>query len=138
MKTPLKRSNSEQWKLWVTRGDRWVATVVQEVGRRHFLKLTNVSNHTLILHEDTKIGVWLMKKQVPRAQVFVSLGSRRYAEWLNLAYEATTDQVDHAEDLLDEDEGPLVETPQYKTPSYILQRLKRGSPVNKHLVLTHV
>ena len=129
VEVPLKRSTLERWKLWVTRGDRWVATVAQGVGRRHFLNVTNVSPHALILHENTKVGMWLTKDQVPRAQGFVSLGSRRYAEWLNLAYESTTDRVDHTEDLPEEEEGPLVETPQYKTTYYILQRQKGLIPV---------
>ena len=124
--------------MWVTRGDRWVATVAQEVGRRHILKITNVSDHTLVLHEDTKIGMWLMKNQVPRAQRFFSLGSRRYAEWLNVAYEATTDQVDDAEDLRKEDEGPLVETPQYETPILYSAATKGSSPNNDYLAITHV
>ena len=129
VEVPLKRSTSEQWKLWVTRGDRWVTTVTRGVGRRQFLKVTNVSPHALIMHDDTKIGMWLTKDQVPRAQGFVSVGSRRYSEWLNLAYEATTDQVDQEEDLTEEDEGPLVEKPQYETPSRILQRPKVPAPV---------
>ncbi|CAI5746408.1 unnamed protein product [Peronospora destructor] len=115
--------------MWVTRGGRWVTTMIQGVGRRQFVKVTNVSFHTLILHDDTKGGMWLTKDQVPRAQGFVSVGSRRYAEWLNLAYEATTDQVDHQVDPTEEDDGPLVEVPQYTTPSRILQRPRVPVPI---------
>ena len=64
------------------------------IGRCQLLKVTNFSPHTLKFHDDTKIGNWQKKDQVPRAQCFVLVGSQRYAEWLNLAYEATTDQVD--------------------------------------------
>ena len=85
------------------------------------LKVTNVSPHTLILHDDTKIDMWLTKDQVPRAQGFVSVGSRRYAEWLNLAYEATTNQVDPQVDLEEEEDTPMVEIPQYTILSCILQ-----------------
>ena len=46
-----------------------------------------------------------------------------YAEWLKLAYETTTDQVDPQVDLEEEDEKLMVETPQYKIPSRISQRL---------------
>ena len=60
--------------------------------------------------------MWLKKDKVPRAQGFVWVCSRRYAEWLNLAYDTTTDQVDPQVDLKEEDEAPLVDTPQYKTP----------------------
>ena len=57
------------------------------------------------------------------------MGSQRYSEGLNLAYEATTDQVDHQEDLTEEDEESLVEIPQYETPSRILQRPSVPVPV---------
>ncbi|CAI5701135.1 unnamed protein product [Peronospora effusa] len=106
---PLKRSTSEQWKLWVTRGERWVTTMIQGIGRRPILKITNVIPRPLTLHEDTKVGMWLTRDQVPITPGFVSVGSRRYAEWLNLAYEATTDQVDHQVYPTEEEEGPLVE-----------------------------
>ena len=36
-------------------------------------------SHTLMLHDDTKVGMWLTKDQVLGAQGFVSVGSRRYA-----------------------------------------------------------
>ena len=89
------------------------------IGSRQLLKVNNFSPHTLTLHDDTKMGMWLTKDKVPRAQGFVSVGSRRYAEWLNLAYEAITDQVDPQVDIEEGDEAPLVETLQYKTPSRI-------------------
>ena len=131
---PLKRSTSEQWKLWVTRGERWVTTLIEGIGRRQILKITNVSPRPLTLHEDTKIGMWLTKDQVPRTPGFVSVGSRRYSEWLNLAYESTTDQVDHHVDPTEEEEGPLVEKPEYKTPSHILQRPAAPAPM---MTMTH-
>ena len=129
MEVPVRRSTSDRWKLWITRGERWVTTMTRGVGQRQLLKVTNISTHTLILHDDTKIGMWLSKDQIPRAQGFVSVGSRRYAEWLTLAYEATTDQVDAQVDLMEEYKGPLLETSQYKTLSSILKRPKRPAPV---------
>ncbi|CAI5707733.1 unnamed protein product [Peronospora farinosa] len=68
-------------------------------------------------------------EQVPRTPGFVSVGSRRYAEWLNLTYESTTDQVDHQADPTEEEEGPIVERPEYKTPSHILQRPAAPTPM---------
>ena len=113
---PLKQVASDLWKLWITRGDRWVTTVVQGRGQHRWVRVTNVSDKNLILHEDTKLGIWLTKDRVPRAQVFVSVGSRRYAEWQNLAYQATTDEEDPRPTQENEYEGPLVERPQYKSP----------------------
>ncbi|CAH0475209.1 unnamed protein product [Peronospora belbahrii] len=75
------------------------------------------------------IDLRLTKYQVPRAQSFVSVGSRRYLEWYNLVYESTTDQVDYHEDMTEKDEGPLVEVLRYSTPSRILQRPRILVPV---------
>jgi hypothetical protein len=93
------------------------------------LKVTNVSTQMLRLHEDTRIGMLLAKDQIPRTLGYVTAGSRRYAEWWNLAYEATTDQVDRQVDLMEEDEGPLVDKPQYETPVHIMQRPREATPV---------
>ena len=68
--------------------------MVRGHNHRHYLRVTNVSDRDLVLHDDTKLGIWLAKDRVPRAQGFVSVGSRRYAEWQNLAYQATTDEED--------------------------------------------
>ena len=65
--------------------------MVQGYGQRRFLRVSNVSDN-LILHDVTKLGIWLAKDRVSRAQGFVSVGSRTYSEWQNLAYEATTDE----------------------------------------------
>ena len=129
VEVPLKRPTSEQSVLWVTRGERWVTTVNRGVGRHQFLKVTNVSPQTLRLHEDTRIGMMMAKDQIPRPLGFVTAGSRRHAEWWNLAYEATTDQDDLQGDLTEVDEGPLVDKPQYETPIHILQRPREATPV---------
>ena len=129
VEVPLRRSTSEQSKLWVTRGERWVTTLIRGVGNRQILKVTNVSAGILRLHEDTRIGMWLTKDQIPRTEGFVSIGSRRYSEWWNLAYEATTDRVDHQVNPAEEYEGPLVDKPQYETPSHVLRRPGKDVPV---------
>ncbi|POM58067.1 Hypothetical protein PHPALM_37338 [Phytophthora palmivora] len=43
-------------KLWVTRGDRWVPTVVKGLGKGRYLQITNVSNKVIILQEDVRSG----------------------------------------------------------------------------------
>ena len=105
-----------------TRGDRWVTTVVQGAGRQHFLRVTNVSDKDLILHEDTRIGIWLPKDQVPRTQGFVSVGRRRYSEWQNLAYQATTDEEDPVSNLSEEYQGPMVDRSQHTVPKKLMLR----------------
>ena len=107
--------------------------MTQGIERRKLLKVTNVRPHTLTLHDDTKIGMWLTKDHVPRAQGYVSVGSRRYAEWLNLAYEATTDQFDPQVALEEGDERSLVETPRYEIPLHIWQ--SSNTPVSIMKVL---
>ncbi|GMF48428.1 unnamed protein product [Phytophthora fragariaefolia] len=112
---------SDRQKLWVTRGDRWVPTYVVDPGRPCSLRLTNVSERKLILHEDTKIAMWLAGDRVPRLPGYVSVGSRRYAGWQNLAYQATTDE-NSVTPRQEEVQGPAVERPLYPTPTSILRR----------------
>ncbi|POM63372.1 Hypothetical protein PHPALM_21243, partial [Phytophthora palmivora] len=68
---------SDHEKFWVTRGDRWVPTVVKGLGRRRFLQITNVSDKAIILQEDVRVGIWLAGDHIPRMPGFVSVGSRR-------------------------------------------------------------
>jgi len=84
-------------KLWVTRGERWVPSVIAGLGKKHYLKVTNISDRRLVLHDDTLVGMWLEGDQVPQIPGFVSVGSRRYAEWQNLALQATTEESSDAE-----------------------------------------
>ncbi|POM65064.1 Hypothetical protein PHPALM_19297 [Phytophthora palmivora] len=65
--------------------------------------------------------MWLSGDRIPRIPGYVSIGSRRYAEWQNLAYQATTDEISE----VDTDEQiiePAVERPEYVTPTAILPR----------------
>ncbi|OWZ03645.1 LOW QUALITY PROTEIN: hypothetical protein PHMEG_00024583 [Phytophthora megakarya] len=115
------RSLSDKQKLWVTRGDRWVPTVVRGLGRTQYLRITNVSNQPITLQRDTRIGIWLAGDHVPRTPGYVSVGSRRYAEWQNLAFQATADETPI------EDSGEVVieppdDSPQYNAPTEILKK----------------
>ncbi|POM58112.1 Hypothetical protein PHPALM_37289 [Phytophthora palmivora] len=58
----LRGQTSNQYKLWVTRGDRWVPTITVGPGKTRYLQVTNIR-------------------------------SRRYAEWQNLACQATTNEI---------------------------------------------
>ena len=59
--------------------------------------------------------------KVPRQMGYISVGSRRYTKWQNLAYQSTTDMISD-EDLVDEDTSPLVEKPEYAIPTKLLTR----------------
>ncbi|OWY99701.1 hypothetical protein PHMEG_00029260 [Phytophthora megakarya] len=110
-------------KLWVTRGDSWVPTISDGPGRTKYISITNIGEEVLILHQDQRIGIWLTGDQVPPISGFISLGSRRYMEWQNLALEATTDT--QSEDIeVKIPQVPAVGRPEYKTSCAILQRPK--------------
>ncbi|OWY90776.1 hypothetical protein PHMEG_00040944 [Phytophthora megakarya] len=120
---PLRLRSSIHDKLRVTRGDQWVPTISSGPGRTKYISITNIGDEVLILHQDQRIGIWLAGDHVPRIPGFISIGSRRYMEWQNLALEATTDIRS------EETEGknplvPEVERPEYDTPRTILQRPK--------------
>ncbi|OWY98607.1 hypothetical protein PHMEG_00030587 [Phytophthora megakarya] len=86
------RSVSDKQKLWVTRGEQWVPTAVKGLGNTQYLRITNVSERPVTLQRDTRVGIWLAGDHVPRMPGFVSIGSRGYAEWQNLALQAATEQ----------------------------------------------
>ncbi|POM75587.1 Hypothetical protein PHPALM_7296 [Phytophthora palmivora] len=95
----LRGQTSNRYKLWVTWGDRWVPTITVGPGRTRYLQVINISNRALTLHE----------------------GSRRYAEWQNLAYQATTDEISEV-DINEQVAKPAVERPEYVTPTANLPR----------------
>ncbi|OWZ03709.1 hypothetical protein PHMEG_00024509 [Phytophthora megakarya] len=113
-------------KLWITRGDRWVPTISDGPGRTKYISTTNIGDEVLILHQDQRIGVWLAGDHVPRIPGFISIGSRCYMEWQNVALEAKTDT--RSKDMeIKITLAPAVERPEYKTPRAILQRPKTTS-----------
>ncbi|POM64368.1 Hypothetical protein PHPALM_20106 [Phytophthora palmivora] len=71
---------SDHEKFWVTRGDCWVPAVVKGLGKRRYLQTTNISDKTITLQEDVRVGIWLAGDHIPRMPGFVSVGSRRYME----------------------------------------------------------
>ncbi|ETI53999.1 hypothetical protein F443_03141 [Phytophthora nicotianae P1569] len=96
--------------------------LVKGAGWRRHLQLTNISDRTRCLPAHTQVGMWLSGDRVPRRQGFVTVGSRRYAEWQNLVLQATTDAVSEEEALIVEPAGPMVDHPQYDPPKIILKR----------------
>ncbi|POM62666.1 reverse transcriptase [Phytophthora palmivora] len=117
----LRGQTSNQYKLWVTMGDRWVPTITVGPGKTRYLQVTNVSDRALTLHEGSRVAMWLSGDRIPRIPGYVSVGSRRYAEWQNLAYQATTDEISEA-GTNEQITEPMVERPEYVTPTAILPR----------------
>ncbi|POM72983.1 Hypothetical protein PHPALM_10217 [Phytophthora palmivora] len=81
----------------------------------------NISDRALTLHEGSKVAMWLSGDRIPRIPGYVSVGSRRYAEWQNLAYQATTDEISEV-DINEQVAEPAVECPKYVIPTAILPR----------------
>ncbi|ETN01932.1 hypothetical protein PPTG_16995 [Phytophthora nicotianae INRA-310] len=52
---PLRFKPSE--KLWLTRGEHWIPTVVKGAGWRRYLQLTNISDRTRCLPAHTQVGM---------------------------------------------------------------------------------
>ncbi|POM70504.1 LOW QUALITY PROTEIN: Hypothetical protein PHPALM_13041, partial [Phytophthora palmivora] len=121
VEVPIYPRRSDRQKLWITRGERWVPTLIKGLGRRSYLRITNLSDQPLTLFDDTWIGIWLSGDHIPRQAGFVSIGSRRYKEWQSLAFEATTDRPEDA-GVDDVTLGPMVERPRYDRPTQILTR----------------
>ncbi|EGZ04455.1 hypothetical protein PHYSODRAFT_343257 [Phytophthora sojae] len=119
---PMRLRGSEHDKLWVTRGDRWVPTVIKGPGKVRYLQITNIGEKELVLRQSLQVGMWLAGDRVPRIQGYVSIGSRRYMEWQNLALQATTDAGSTEAEPPEAPPGPMVERPEYPTPRAILQR----------------
>ncbi|POM65515.1 Hypothetical protein PHPALM_18754 [Phytophthora palmivora] len=102
----LRSQTSNQYKLWVTRGDRWVPTITIGPGKTRYLQVTNVSDRALTLHEGSRVAMWLSGDRIPRIPGYVS---------------TTTDEISE----VDTDEQitePAVERPEYVTPTVILPR----------------
>ncbi|OWZ10688.1 hypothetical protein PHMEG_00016422 [Phytophthora megakarya] len=111
----LRLRSSIHDKLWVTRGDQRVTTISGGPCRTRYISMTNIGDEVLILHQDQRIGIWLAGDHVPGIPGFISTGSRRYMEWLNLPLETTTDA--RSEDMgIKIPHTPAVERSEYKTP----------------------
>ncbi|OWZ00563.1 hypothetical protein PHMEG_00028213, partial [Phytophthora megakarya] len=115
----IRRSASDRQKLWVTCGEEWAPTAVKRLGSTQYLRITNVSERSVTLPRETRVGIWLTGDHVPRMPGFVSIGSRRYAEWQNLALQATTYQQ-AVDEVVGTATEPMVDRPQYEPPTKIL------------------
>ncbi|KAK1941563.1 hypothetical protein P3T76_007429 [Phytophthora citrophthora] len=63
--TALKVKLSATEKLWVTRGDQWVPTVIEGLGRTRYMKITNLAERTLRLDHRLHVGMVLDQEKVP-------------------------------------------------------------------------
>ncbi|KAJ0411926.1 hypothetical protein ATCC90586_009883 [Pythium insidiosum] len=116
--------------LWVARGDNWVTTAV--LGDNNLptaCKVTNVSRYPTAVPTQTIVGLWLAPLAAPQRPRFVSLGSKRYAEWKTLVYEAEPEpeleaRRQAAAEAYLASQPPVVSRPAYPQPKAILKREK--------------
>ncbi|OWZ20245.1 reverse transcriptase [Phytophthora megakarya] len=105
----IKLSATE--KLWVTRGERWVPTVMEGPGQIRYLVISNIGEEILWLDHRLDVGMILDQDKVPRSPGFVSVGSRRYRECQNLALESTVDARSEPPQLIEDPAEPAVQRP---------------------------
>ncbi|OWZ11335.1 hypothetical protein PHMEG_00015656 [Phytophthora megakarya] len=145
----IKLSATE--KLLVTRGERWVPTVTEGPGRIRYLVISNIGEEILRLDHRLDVGMILVgmildQDNVPRSSGFVSVGSRRYREWQNLALESTVDTRSETPELVEDPAEPAIRhSPGVPGPclSRYCERSSRTwgrprleAPISRHLVLT--
>ena len=77
----------------------------------------------------------MVADMMPRSQVYVSVGSRRYNEWQTFALEASTDREEISPEAY---EGPVVDQQSYSTPRKNLKKAKtyRQKKRRKNTLLT--
>ncbi|OWY95222.1 LOW QUALITY PROTEIN: hypothetical protein PHMEG_00034832 [Phytophthora megakarya] len=114
----IRRSASDRQKVWVTRGEQWVPTAVKGLGSTQYLRITNVSERSATLQRGTRVYL-AGRNHVPQMPGFGSIGSRRYAEWQNLALQDTTEQQ-AVNEVVGTATEPIVDRPQYEPPTKIL------------------
>ncbi|OWZ00571.1 Eukaryotic/viral aspartic protease [Phytophthora megakarya] len=92
---------------------------------------SNIGEKSTVLDAHTTIGWWTPIDAVPRAFGFVQPGSRKYDEWQNLAYGATSDVNDEA--IFQETSGSMTERRFYSDPQAIMGRSEKpGNPQGEH------
>ncbi|OWZ01621.1 LOW QUALITY PROTEIN: reverse transcriptase [Phytophthora megakarya] len=96
--------------------------VTEGPGRIRYLVISNIREEILRLDHRLDVGMILDQDKVPRSPGFVSVGSRRYREWQNLALESTVDIRSEPTALTEDPAEPAVQRPTYPTPRLILRR----------------
>ncbi|OWY98545.1 hypothetical protein PHMEG_00030667 [Phytophthora megakarya] len=112
----IKLSATE--KLWVTRGERWIPTVTEGLGRIRYLVISNIGDRILRLNHRLDVGMILGQDKVPRSPGFVSVGSRRYREWQNLALESTVDTRTDSPEPIEDLAEPAVPSHDHRIPRH--------------------
>jgi hypothetical protein len=74
--------------LWVSRGKRWVPTVVYtKTGEPKYIRITNISDVAQSVKRHEPVGELVHEDHVPLKLGYVRTNSCRYQEWQTLAFE---------------------------------------------------
>ncbi|EGZ07879.1 hypothetical protein PHYSODRAFT_339778 [Phytophthora sojae] len=115
------RSSRDAPRLWVTRSKTWVTTMFKtKIERQTYLRVTNVTDETIMLDAGTNVGWWTPSDLFPPAPRFVLATNRQYQDWQNLAYEVTCDEDETWRD--DELVWPMYGWPTYEDLEFDARR----------------
>ncbi|KAG3105923.1 hypothetical protein PI125_g13342 [Phytophthora idaei] len=64
------RARAAGEKLWATRGDKWVPTLIHGPGVTRYLQNLNIGDRTINLTRSTDVGMWLPADRVPHDCAF--------------------------------------------------------------------
>ncbi|OWZ16416.1 reverse transcriptase [Phytophthora megakarya] len=84
--------------------------------------ISNIGEEILQLDHRLDVGMILDQAKVPRSPGFLSVGSRRYREWQNLALASTVDTRSEPPEHMKGPAEPEDQRPTYPTPRSILRR----------------
>lgn len=84
--------------LWVSRGKRWVPTVVYtKTGEPKYIRITNISDVAQAIKRHEPVGQLVHEDHVPLKLGYVRTNSCRYQEWQTLAFEGKYSRRQEAE-----------------------------------------
>ncbi|OWY98622.1 hypothetical protein PHMEG_00030570 [Phytophthora megakarya] len=86
-----KRLYGEKVRSVILERNLRIRVVTEGPGRIRYLVISNIGEEILRLDHRLNVGMILDQDKVPRSPGFVSVGSRRYREWQNLALVSTVD-----------------------------------------------
>ncbi|OWZ15513.1 hypothetical protein PHMEG_00010831 [Phytophthora megakarya] len=99
----------------------WVTSLIKAPkGCHSYLRITNIGEKPAVLDTHTTVGWWTSVDSVSRAFGFVQPGSRKYDEWQNLAYGATSDVKDG--NIFQDSDEPMTERREYVDLHTIMHR----------------
>ncbi|OWY92873.1 hypothetical protein PHMEG_00037938 [Phytophthora megakarya] len=123
LRIPVGRSEETAARIKLSATEKLRTMGTEGPGRIRYLVISNIGEELLRLNHRVDVDMILDQDKVPRSPGFVSVGSRRYREWQNLALESTVDTRSDPPELMEDFAELAVPRPSYSTPRSILRRL---------------